>query len=290
MFCFNCGSHIQDGMRFCSSCGTPVPEESQSAYDEPQYDEPQYQEPEYEAHQNEPAPEYYAPVSAMRGTSRDHSGVRTKGALVLVTMVLALVLIAAGVFLLQNTSFLEIPFVAMVTEVAEIDELEELPDELEALYDELEEDYEYEKEFLTDEQAEILEALLDSVKDLTRTPSLNNMMQVVQVYDACADQLEDEFDIDEEELDSIRTAAAVMKFAPLALWAAFFLPLLFTLLGGLLKSTGLSVTAAVFAFLSQLPVCNIAVTAATLVVLIVQAVFCSQVKKARRANLYGTAA
>lgn len=63
MFCPNCGSQLNDGLKFCTQCGTPLADvapadEAATAYEAPAYEAaPAYDAPAYEA-----APAYDAPV------------------------------------------------------------------------------------------------------------------------------------------------------------------------------------------------------------------------------------
>ena len=70
---------------------------------------------------------------------------------------------------------------------------------------------------------------------------------------------------------------------------SYFLPLLFALLGGLNKSTGLTVTALIFTVLSQLILCGILYVVLSLAIFIFQAVLCNKVQKAYNSYRLGYA-
>lgn len=75
--------------------------------------------------------------------------------------------------------------------------------------------------------------------------------------------------------------SAVMTVLLAVSVGAFALPLLFTLLGGFKRSTGLTVTALVFTAISQLLFSGFACFLGSSIVLTVQAVLCSKYKKAQ---------
>ena len=63
MFCHNCGTSLDEGVKFCPNCGAPVAMEGSipeaPAYEEPAYEQPVYEEPVYE---QPAAPVYEQPV------------------------------------------------------------------------------------------------------------------------------------------------------------------------------------------------------------------------------------
>jgi hypothetical protein len=81
-----------------------------------------------------------------------------------------------------------------------------------------------------------------------------------------------------EEFEEIQSVVDLVVIAAIGMFA---LPLIFTLLGGLLKSKGLTITALVFIILPQLLLCGVLWVALSLVVYIFQAVLCGKAKKAK---------
>ena len=163
----------------------------------------------------------------------------------------------------------------VVNELEELDELyddKQLLDKLEAVEDELPKD-----------AVKATKKIIKSLKKVTTTPSLLNVKNLISTVEKCADDLDGEHDvIDLDELsDSIKEAKQVMNIIIYVVIGLFALPAIFTLLGGLFKSKGLTITALVFMVLTQFMLCGFLWVVLSLVIYIFQAVLCHKAKKAK---------
>ncbi len=272
MFCPNCGAQIPDDSAVCGSCGQALRNPQQTSA--PVGYMPPQQPPRFN-----PAPA--APVSKKEYmATMATQGTKNKRKLVLVTMLICMALIVGGVLATLNMPFYEIPFVSLVLGASDAD-VDELEDEMSDLIDELENDLELQEDTMSDDEVEAAEKLIDGMKEFEDNMSITGVQNMVDLVEDVLDEYEDLFmenDIDEmtqtmEELDVIMSAVvgAVIGF--------FFLPMLFTILGGSLRSTGLTITAIIFTAIAQLIFCGFLWVALSMAVGIFQAVLCSQINR-----------
>ena len=147
-----------------------------------------------------------------------------------------------------------------------------LLDELEAVEDELPKD-----------AVKATKKIIKSLKKVTKTPSLLNFKNLVSTVEKCADELDEDNDVIDlsnlsNDLDEIKQIMSILIGVVIGM---FVLPGIFTLLGGLLKSKGLTITALVFMVLSQLMMCGLLWVVLSLVIYIFQAVLCHKAKRAK---------
>lgn len=271
MFCPNCGHNLPEGTAFCSNCGATLNTQQEAPVQQPLYQTPVYQAP----------PQYQPSRPASIPTSKkdflaNYADPSTKKSAKLVTIsfILTLVLIAASIIVPLSTPFFEIPSVSLLLNIAEADP-DELMDEMDDALDEAKSKLKAQKDSMDDEEVEAAEAVVDSMEVLTENFSVLNFKNLVSVIEKEGDDY-----MDSEDMEEIEKIGQIMDIVIGALIGAFFLPVLFALLGGLNKSTGLTVTALVFTVLSQLTLCGILFVALSLVIFIFQAVQCSKIKTA----------
>lgn len=271
MFCPNCGANLPEGTAFCGNCGASQKPQQQAPTQQPVYQAPVYQAP----------PQYQPTMPASTPTSKKDflanyasPSVKTSAKLVTISFLLTLALIFASIIVPLSTPFFEIPSVSLLLTLAEADP-DELTDEMDNLLDEAKSSLKAEKNVMDDEELEAAEAVVDSLEVLTENFSVLNFKNLVSVMEKEGDDYMDSADM--EEIEEI---GQIMDIVIGALIGAFFLPLLFALLGGFTKSTGLTVTALVFTVLSQLGLCGLLFVALSLVLFIFQAVQCSKIKTA----------
>lgn len=276
MFCPNCGANLPEGTTFCGNCGAPQnAQQPQQAPQQPAYQpQPSYQpQPMY---QMPPQPVYRAPLPVSKKeylAKHADEGTKGKAKLVNITLILSILLILASIFVPLATPFFDIPVMSTMLTIAEAD-ADELTEELEGSLKELKAEYKYQKEFMEKDERKAAEAVMDSAEKLLDNFSVLNFTSFVSVA-----KTEGEGYMDDADIEEMEQIAQIMYIVIGVLAAAFLLPLLFAILGGVNKSTGLTVTALVFTVLSQLTLCGILFVVLSLVIFIAQAVLCSGIKK-----------
>lgn len=273
MFCPNCGAQLPDGSAFCGSCGQTLNSNAQQPTAPAGYMPPQY--PSYS---NAPA----MPKSRKEYLATEASeSARSKSKLILLTTIISVILIVAGVVAALNMPFFEIPVMAMAMEEANVDaDISEIEDEL----DELEDKYKSSEDEFTDDEQEAVEKFIDSLNELVDNFSIMNINKFIDVTEEFVDELEDSIGTDEiesitEGMDEVSDIMSVMMGV---IMGFFVLPLLFAVLGGTLKNTALTVVGIVFTAIAQLIFCGLLWVVLSLAVGIVQAVLCSKVNSEYR--------
>ena len=298
MNCPRCNAQLEEGVRFCTACGSPVaqpepvqveqpqyqqPQYQQPQYQQPQYQQPQYQQPQYQQPQYQQPqyqqPQYQQPMYQTRPdvskkeylTQHAPDEVRRNAKLVPIIMLVAVALIIGSIIASFAVPIFEIPVISMAMTLAEADPQELIGELDEQLYD-LEISYERSKQFMTPDEQEDAERLMDALAKLVdnfSVLSVRSAMNVVEDVNATRG-----LGIDTFELESINALITGIMTVVIGLFA---LPVLFVVLGGLLKNTPLTVIGMVLTFFTQLPLCAFLWVALTLVALIVQTVFCTKV-------------
>lgn len=274
MYCPNCNAQLPDGAAFCGHCGQTLNNTQQPAapigYAPPQY-------PGYPSYPTRPV----VTKSKKEYLATDASeSARSQSKLVLLTALISVALIIAGIVATMTMSIFDIPVMAMLMEAAGADaDTDELMDELEDSIDQMEEEYELiEDDFSKDEQKDI-EKWMDTANDLADTFSISNLNAFVKETDMIVDEYGDEFyteDLEDiaEGMDAVnQLMAGIIIFVV----GFFFLPVLFAILGGTLKNTALTVVGIVFTAIAQVTFCGLLWVVLSLAVGIVQAVLCSKI-------------
>ncbi len=277
MFCPNCGAQIPDDSAVCGSCGQILRNSQQTSA--PVGYAPPQQPPRYNP----------SPVSKKIYMATMASGsTKTKRKLVLVTMLVCMALIVGGVFATLNMPFYEIPFVSLALGATNAD-VDGLEDEMSDMIDELENDLELQEDTMSDDELEAAETLIDGMKEFEDSMSIAGVQNMVKLVDEVVDEYEDLFlddDIDELQ-NTMEEINLVMSGVVGAIIGFFFLPMLFTILGGTLRSTGLTITAIVLTAIAQLIFCGFLWVALSVAVGIVQAVLCGQTNREYKDYLMG---
>ena len=209
------------------------------------------------------------------------------GKLIPITFLLTVALVVISILLPLSMSIVKIPVISTALSITGA-EGEELEDELEALSEE------YDSKALLDELEEVEDELpkdavkatkkiIKSLKKATKTPSLLNVRSLISTVEKCADDLDEDSDVIglSQLSNDLESATKIMDIVIYIVIGMFALPAIFTLLGGLLKSKGLTITALVFMVLSQISLCGFLWVVLSLVVYIFQAVLCHKAKKAK---------
>lgn len=303
MNCPYCGEILNDDAVVCSVCGADlsnVPQQGQSA--QQSYYAPQQGQ---SAQQNYYAPQqgqsaqqsYYAPQQPYGAPRRVQQPVTKKefvktneaaahkAMLVLVTMLISVALIVAGVVGTMTMPFYEIPLMQLVMAEADLD-----ISELEEGFEELEDDYESQKDEMPEEEQEAAEMMLEGMEDLVDDFSIVNVYGFMNVMDEVVEILEDVETMDDvsEIADIMDEVSQAMNLAVAVIVACFVLPLLLTVLAGLCKNTGLTIVAVIFTAIPQLIFCGALWVVAGLAVAIFQAVLCSGISREYRAYRMGS--
>lgn len=296
MFCPNCGTNLPDGSAICTGCGYQLSRSQQSApqqsaprqaapqqpqYQQPAYQQPQYRQPVYQqpapqpAYRQPAAPVIPAPISKKEYlSSKAPESVKKMAGVVTITFILSLVLVIVSAVAPLAMNFFDIPAMSFMMTMADADP-DELVEELEDAYGEAEYKYEIQKSTMDKDEKEAAKKVLDSMDKLLDNFSLLNFNALVSTMESVGDDY-----LDSSDMDDIEEVSDIMNIVIVGVIAFFILPLLFTVLGGLNKSTALTVTALVFTVISQLIFSGILWVLLSFVVFIVQAVQCSKINKA----------
>ena len=272
MFCPNCGANLPEGTTFCGNCGAPqrAQQPQQAPVQQPVYQAPP--QPQYQ-----PQPVYRAPLPvSKKDFLAKHADAATKQAAKLsgIVMIVALVLLLASIIAPLAQPFYEIPAISTIITLADAD-VDELTDELESSFEEAEYRYDMNKDAMDKDERDAAKQVMDKMEALVDNFSILNFQTLVSVTEKVGDDYMDSSDLDElEEINQI------MGIIIAALVSSFLLPVLFTVLGGLNKSTGLAVAATIFTALSQLTLCGFLFVVLSLAVNIFQILQCSKIQKA----------
>ena len=284
MFCPNCSADIPDGSTFCGCCGhklTQPESQPQSQY----YTTPTtFSYPGYSAYTSYARPMNNMTKKEFLASDAGHSA-RTKAILAVLVCLIAVGVIIAGIFATLTMPFYKIPIMDVLLSAAgeDIDaDADELIEELEDGLDEMEEELEMVEDDLSDSELEIAENWMDAAADLTDSLSALNLYNFIKETEVVVDEFGDQFEMGELEemvadMDYLNEVVGVIL---VILVAFFFLPVLFALLGGMLKNTPLTIIGMIFTAISQLIFCGVLWVVLSLVIGIVQCALCIKVNSA----------
>ena len=202
-------------------------------------------------------------------------------------------------FLAVNTDLFEIPMISMAVDAAGVgDEMDDAREELNKGLKSFKKGYDKYEDALPSKFNKAVENFIDSTEELTENFSILELYSFITSFNNLADNIQDiadeaeKVDVDISSLEDMEDTgnelAKIQNILLIVALGAFFLPLLFTLLGGFLKSTGLTITALIFTVFVQILLCPIWTVALSLVIYILQAVLCAKIKKAKRAAKFAT--
>ena len=264
MFCPNCGTQQTDGALNCTSCGCSLQEEQQTNY-QPAPAQPQYA-PEYV-----PAPPQFSKFD------------KNAGKFVYITFFLSLALLVGSVLIPLTGNIFNVPSIKILANIAanEVD-INESKNEINDSIDELEEQYEKFEDELSSEEQEIAEQIVDAGKNIRSKWSFLSLRNFISITVDAGNKIDvEEWDL-EDDLNELKTFETIINIIMWAIIGAFFFPLLFTLLGGLLKSKVMTLLALIFLVIAQLLLCGVLWVALSLVIYIFQFILCSKAKKVKK--------
>ena len=275
MICPHCGAALANGLDKCNCCGKALNAQQPPCQD-PQ---PQYQAPPYQPqHQAQP----YTPPK--RGTEsrkvffRDLAPKKLKiqWQLTTVTMVLALLLIIAGIIFPMVRPILRIPSVTGMLSAAGIS-VRDITDGIDMLYDELSK--EYDLGYWDGKELDMAEDLLDSLDRLSGNFNLLDISDLSR-------SLRNEYDgvlrqyLSYSDMRVLDMIVRIPTIIILLIIFSFLLPLTLTLLAGLKKNLGLTIAAMVLTLLPMVIINGWGFATATLVIFVPQIIFCSNTRTA----------
>lgn len=231
MFCPNCGTNHPDGVRFCSNCGATLAAAQPVTASTPA-------QPGYANYPCKPA----NPLN-----KRDYlkqlatPNAQKANKLILILLAVCVVIMVIGHIKLVHTSIEDIPFIATVAKISDVDmgEVDELKDEVRDELEELEDLIDYYEDELEEEASKKdlkkLDKLLDVMKDMTKSMSFTNLKKFTNLLTDLADSDASKYlNLDDAggDLKTIRTA---MNTAAVLMLVGAIFSLLFTILGGLTR-------------------------------------------------------
>lgn len=245
MFCPKCGNQLVERAQFCNNCG-------------------------FELAGSAPQQPRQAVSPAMRLSKKEYisklSSPKVKRAALTtwITFGLSLLFLVLGLNNGINAELEDVPFWSVLAEIADGD-LDELEEEVEYEIEsaeyivEMADYYDYD-----DDDIEALEKSMDKVSDKLSAANLLAFYQ--SVYDL-------------EESNNLEETIVIMQIVIAAVWVMFFLPLLFALLGGLLRNMGLTIACLILMIPAQLVFGNVVFLLLTLAALSVQIAMLSTINK-----------
>ena len=277
MFCQKCGAQVPDGFAFCSQCGSQVT----AAQPQPVYQaQPVYQQPQYAY---PPQPPVQPPRQAVTPKKKKAflreeapAGCRRNSLITTIVSIVCILLMVAGVVSALVHPFYEVPAMDLVLDLADAD-ADDLMEELEEEYEDAKVEYELTRDSYVLGEQQALDLMLETMEKLVDSFSVANMLGAVSMIEEAAQYAPHLLDEDIFEDAEIIRQALVAVIVVLA--ALYLLPLLFTLLGGLKKSSGLTIAGLVLVLLPQLCLGGGLLTLASLVLGIVQVVLCGRINR-----------
>ena len=284
MFCFHCGTNCPDGTAFCEKCGTDLRctlSPATAAVPE-----------------SAPAPESSSPIvpkeapvipsdsGEIPAKKARKSPVRFKKPLqisITVTMILSILLVLVSGVIMLSTNVTEMGIVNWGMDTFLDLDLQEELDDLNETRRELKTKYNNEFATLTKAQRNDLKKMINEIEDVQKDSTLLKLIRFLDYLVAEAGEPAEEsplFSVSNEYLQNFSQTKTIL-FVVIGL--LYLLPVLFALLGGLLKNTGLTVTALILTVLVQALSGTVIPLVVSLVVYLVQILFCKLLKKVNAA-------
>lgn len=310
MICPHCGAAVGNDAKFCNCCGGTMPAQ-QPQYQNPQqpqyqqYQAPQYQASQYQQYQAPQYQQYQAPQHQQYQTPQYQQQYRApakpmtkkeflknppqkaklKSTLTLVTLILSILLIVVSAVLPLVRPIFRFRAIPVVLALADMD-MREVTDELEGLFEELEVDLEESRDYMTDEEIEVVELILDTFDDLTDSLNIMGLSRLANALRTDYASLLEE-SMTPEDMAIVDMVVQIPMIISLVIVSSFLLPLILALLAGLKKSMGLSITALIFTLIPQVIFNGTIFVTLTLAIFITQAVLCGQLDKAYKDHQLG---
>ena len=297
MICPHCGAAVGNDAKFCNCCGGTMPAQ-QPQYQNPQ--QPQYQNPQQPQYQQYQAPQYQQyrapqyqqqyrapakPMTRKEFLKNPPQKAKLKSTLTLVTLILSILLIVVSAVLPLVRPIFRFRAIPVVLALADMD-MREVTDELEELFEELEVDLEESRDYMTDEEIEVAELILDTFDDLTDSLNIMGLSKLANALRTDYASLLEE-SMTPEDMAIVDMVVQIPMIISLVIVSSFLLPLILALLAGLKKSMGLSITALIFTLIPQVIFNGTLFVTLTLAIFITQAVLCSQLDKAYKNHQMG---
>lgn len=305
MICPHCGAAVGNDVKFCNCCGGTMPAQQpqyqnpqQPQYQNPQ--QPQYQNPQQPQYQQYQAPQYQQyqapqyqqqyrapakPMTRKEFLKNPPQKAKLKSTLTLVTLILSILLIVVSAVLPLVRPIFRFRAIPVVLALADMD-MREVTDELEELFEELEVDLEESRDYMTDEEIEVAELILDTFDDLTDSLNIMGLSKLANALRTDYASLLEE-SMTPEDMAIVDMVVQIPMIISLVIVSSFLLPLILALLAGLKKSMGLSITALIFTLIPQVIFNGTLFVTLTLAIFITQAVLCSQLDKAYKNHQMG---
>lgn len=259
MFCPNCGTNLPDGSAFCAGCGSRLNQEQPVVNQAPVYSAPAT--PEYEA---ATPPAYQdGPIlnkSTWLKTSPSPKAKQMSNLSLILTAACALVLILALCTSIFGP-FYNVPIFKIALGEDYVQQIDELKDDLEDASDEL--DW-FEDRYSDELDDDDVERAYKSTVNLIENPSLGNCRAWADAFG---------------EADVVNIFDTFIG----VLWVSFGFVILLAVLGGLLKKTGLVITAIVFSVPANLLFGGTLFLILSIAALVALAVVLSQINKEYKA-------
>lgn len=289
MICPHCGAAVGNDVKFCNCCGSPMPAQ-QPQYQNPQ--QPQYQNPQQPQYQQYQSPQYQQqyrapakPMTRKEFLKNPPQKAKLKSSLTLVTLILSILLIVVSAVLPLVRPIFRFRAIPVVLALADMD-MREVTDELEGLFEELEVDLEESRDYMTDEEIEVVELILDTFDDLTDSLNIMGLSRLANALRTDYASLLEE-SMTPEDMAIVDMVVQIPMIISLVIVSSFLLPLILALLAGLKKSMGLSITALIFTLIPQVIFNGAIFVTLTLAIFITQAVLCGQLDKAYKDHQLG---
>lgn len=277
MYCPNCGKQIPDRSQFCNYCGFNIATLQPPVNPHP-VQRPVNPQPAAPAQRPAPQVQKQAPKS-------NKAPVKLLSFLLVVTFLASMLLLVASAFMPIANNIFHIPLFSVVMNIIEAEEdvdAGDLMKKAEDMFDSREQHYESIKDDLDEDRRELIEESFDTAEDFLDQPSLLNLRKMAVALEEETDEIEYDFYV-----GGINLMRNPVQKVDLLIWifvAFFFLPFVFTVLGGLLRNRPLTIVALVLTGLVQLLLSGWIWFALSLVIYIAQAILCGKYKAAKASN------
>lgn len=237
MHCNVCGAPLEDGVRFCGTCGTVQPEPvSQPTPDTSgavSYTNPNYTTPSA------------TPVSKNKYISTLGSEkVKSANKLCRIAFIAVIVIMALALYSVLNRPVIEVAFMDMALSSSDKAEFEEIVDDMGDELDQMEDQLDLLDDDLSKSEKKALKKFIDVTKDAYDSFSMMNMKAVIDT----AEEIEDIDALDDfANFEGLENVSEQMDMLLDVFCICWLIPMAFTLLGGFFKRSGLTVIAMILA-------------------------------------------